>query len=240
MSWNVQGKVGLITGASSALGREVTRRLALQHGLRIACVSRRSTIEALPDNCTSFQADVTKSTECDALLKAVRQDLGPVAIVVSCAGTTLNKLHVRTTDEDYNFIMDTNLRGALNISRSALRYGGMVQLGDGSMLFTGSAVGESGNEGQVLYGASKAALGGAVRCLAKEYGAKNIRFNVVAPGLIEGPGMGTTLTDAQRAQWRQLTALKRLATVGDVADVIVSTLLSTYVTGKTIIVDGGV
>nr|AGU68100.1 3-oxoacyl-acyl-carrier-protein reductase [Angomonas desouzai] len=236
----MSGKVGLLTGSTSALGRAVARRLTQQHHLSLACVSRRvQPIEALPAGCHPFQADLQSSEQCDALCKLVKDQLGPISVMVNCAGVTQNKLHVRTNDQDYDLVFNTNVRGGLNITKSALRHGGLLQCGDGSVIHVGSVVGLHGNAGQVLYSASKAALSASARSWAKEYGAKNIRFNVVAPGLIDGEGMGQTLSEAQRESWRKDCPLGRLATVEDVADVIVSVLQCSFVNGQTISVDGG-
>lgn len=239
MPWNVSGKVGVITGASCGLGREITKRLATNHRMKLACVSRRDFAADLPEGCRGFKADIQNSKDCDQLLKLVRKEMGSVSVLVNCAGVTQNKIHAMSSDADYDLVMNTNVRGAFNVTRAALRHGGLLQVGEGSVVHIGSTVGLTGNKGQVLYAASKAALSAASKSWAKEYGAKNIRFNVVAPGLIEGSGMGETLSDAQREEWRQSCPLGRLATVEDVADVVVAALLSSYVNGQTIAVDGG-
>ncbi|CAD2221555.1 KR domain/NAD dependent epimerase/dehydratase family/short chain dehydrogenase/Enoyl-(Acyl carrier protein) reductase, putative [Angomonas deanei] len=238
MPWALAGRVGVVTGSSSALGKAITHRLAQQHSMKVACVSRQS-LSDLPPNCFPFQADLTQADQCDTLCKTVKAQLGTISVLVNCAGVTQNKLHVRSTTEDYDFIFDTNVKGGLNITKSVLRHGGLLPAGDGCIVQIGSVVGLHGNGGQVLYGASKAALSSAVRSWTKEYGSKNIRFNVVAPGLIDGEGMGQTLTAAQREKWQAECPLGRLATVEDVADVVVSLLQCSFVSGQTISVDGG-
>nr|AGU68124.1 3-oxoacyl-acyl-carrier-protein reductase [Strigomonas oncopelti] len=240
MPWCVSGKVGVVTGASCALGREITRRLAASHHMKLACVSRRDFAADLPEGCRGFKADIQSAKDCDQLLRLVRKEMGAVSVVVNCAGVTQNKIHAMSSDADYDFVMNTNVRGAFNVTRAALRHGGLLQAGEGSVVHIGSTVGLTGNKGQVLYAASKAALSAASKSWAKEYGAKNIRFNVVAPGLIDGGGMGETLSDAQREAWRQSCPLGRLATVDDVAEMVVAALLSSYLNGQTIVLDGGV
>ncbi|CCW63600.1 unnamed protein product [Phytomonas sp. EM1] len=240
MSWDVSGKVGVITGASCSLGREIVNRLALRHHMKLACVSRNPFATPLPVNCNAFRADITQSNDCNNLFKSIQEQLGDVSVVVNCAGITLNKLFLLNTDRDYDLVIKTNLIGSLNVTRAALRYGGLLKMQDCSVLFVGSVVGVTGNEGQVLYSATKAALLGAAKSLGKEYGSKNIRFNVVAPGLLEGEGMSRTLTEAQCEAWRRASPLGRLATASEVSDVVVSTILSPYITGQTIIVDGGI
>lgn len=239
MPWNVEGRVGVVVGASCALGKEVARRLALEHRMKLACVSRKPFAFALPEQCKAFQANVCSGGDCDALFKSISTELGPVSLVVNCAGVTLSKVHLRCTDQDYDFVMNTNLRGALNVTKSALRHGGLLKLQDGSVVHIGSVVGVTGNEGQVIYSASKAALSGAVKSWAKEYGVRNTRFNVVAPGLIDGEGMGAELSPEQRELWKKACPLGRLAKVDEVADVVVTVALSPYINGQTISVDGG-
>ncbi|KPI89886.1 3-oxoacyl-(acyl-carrier protein) reductase-like protein [Leptomonas seymouri] len=239
MVWHVEGKVGVITGASCALGREIAQRLTAQHRMKMACVSRKAFTTPLPVGCTPFKADISRSDDCDALLRNVKMELGPVSLLINCAGVTQNKIYLRSTDADYDAIMDTNLRGALQVTRAALRHGGLLQTQDGSVLHIGSIAGVVGNEGQVLYSASKAALTGATKSWAREYGARNIRFNVVAPGLIEGNGMATSLTEEQRQRWRDACPLKRLATVTEVADIVLAVVLCPYISSQTISVDGG-
>lgn len=135
-------------------------------------------------------------------MRAITSTLGGVSLFIHAAGCNTNKLLVRCTDEDYDTVMNTNVRGAVNMTRAVLRYGGMLlplppASDDGvrgprrdsgkSVLYIGSVVGSMGNTGQVLYAASKAALSGMTRSLAQEYSGKDIRFNVVAPGLICAP-----------------------------------------------------
>ena len=141
MVWNVEGKVGVITGASCALGREITQRLAAQHRMKIACVSRKTWTTPLPTGCTAFQADISHSDDCDALLRRVKAELGPVSLLINCAGVTLSRMHMRCTDADYDAVMNTNLRGALQVTRAALRHGGLLQTQDGSVLHIGSVAG---------------------------------------------------------------------------------------------------
>ncbi|EKG05423.1 3-oxoacyl-ACP reductase, putative [Trypanosoma cruzi] len=239
MPWCLEGRVGVVTGASSAIGRQVAARLYNEHRMRLACVSRRDLTALVPPECTCLKADLLSSSDAEAVMKSVQRALGPVSLLVNCAGVTLNKIHLRCTDDDYDAIMNVNLRGALSITRAALRHGGMLREGDGCVLHVGSVVGSLGNEGQVIYSASKAALSGAVKSWAREYGLKNLRFNVIAPGLIDGEGMGLTLSEEQREWWRTRCPMGRLATVEDVTDAIIGVSLCRFISGQTIHVDGG-
>ncbi|ORC83405.1 putative 3-oxoacyl-ACP reductase [Trypanosoma theileri] len=239
MPWNLEGRVGVVTGASSAIGRVVAARLLTQHRMQLVCVSRRDLTGLVAPECSCLKADLTVSSECDALMKSVRTSHGPVSLLVNCAGVTLSKMHVHCTDDDYDAVMNVNVRGALQITRSALRHGGMLKTGDGCVIHIGSVVGSVGNEGQVVYAASKAALGGAVKSWAREYGSKGLRFNVIAPGLVDGPGMGAALTEAQREAWRKRSSMGRLATAEDIADAVIGISGCCFINGQTICVDGG-
>ncbi|KAG8347790.1 KR domain [Trypanosoma vivax] len=239
MPWDLRGRVGVITGASSAIGKQVATRLIKEHGMRLACVSRGQLDGLFPPECCLLKGDISNSADCDAVAKSVRELFGPVALLVNCAGVTSSKLHVYCTENDYDAIMDVNLRGALQVTRSILRHGGMLQGGDGCVVHIGSLVGCMGNSGQVLYSASKAALSGAVKSWAREYGRNNLRFNVVAPALIEGTGMCTELHEKQRAEWQQRCPLGRLGTVEDVADAVIGIARCRFISGQTINVDGG-
>lgn len=198
----------------------------------------------LPHKSRCFTADITGYHACQTLFQHVHDTLGPVSLVVNCAGVTLSKVFLRCSEEDYNRVMDLNLRGAVYLTQAALRYGGLrspsvMESGGGGVVLVGSVAGTRGNEGQVLYSASKAALSGVVQSLAKEYGSKKLRFNVVAPGLIAETPMAQALSEAQREAWGRQTTLGRCATVEEVAQVVVNVGLSSFISGQTIEVNGG-
>eukprot|EP00796_Vickermania_ingenoplastis_P010291 gene10291-7193_t len=257
--WSVKGKVAVVTGASGVLGKAIGERLALQHGAVVALVSHSRPIEALPcsGNLTSdkkstgsrttlsevksaaFQCDIRSREACGSLFQRIASSLGPTALLINCAGATQSKIFLRTSEEDYDQVMDLNLRGALNVIQAAMRYGGLRSpsiegSGGGSVVLLGSVAGTRGNEGQVLYCAAKAALSGAVQSLAREYGSKQLRFNVVAPGLIQGTPMWAGLNEAQRSAWVRQSTLGRCATVEEVAEAVIAIALSSFISGKTI------
>lgn len=248
---SMRGKVAVVTGASGALGRAVAERLVRGHGASVALISHSRPVPLenfVPQASTpppvAFQCDVTNAALCQELFRKISRKLGPTALVVHCSGVTLSKVFLRCSEIDYDSVMNVNLRGALNVSQAALRYGGLMSKeveasGGGSVVLLGSVVGTRGNEGQVLYSASKAALSGAVMSLAKEYGSKKVRFNVVAPGLIEGTEMCTKLSDAQRDGFVRMSALQRCAKVEEVADAVLAVGLSTFINGTTVEVTGG-
>lgn len=270
----------MVTGASGALGGAITRALVSQHGAVVGAVSctrpaaacdspaaaAAATASNMPGRAVGFHCDIRDPHACQALFEQVKSTLGPVSLVVHCAGSTLNKLFLRSTAEDYRAVFDTNVLGAMNVTQAALRYGGLrdvdrranntaasaTRIGmDGgddaqesepcfkSVVLLGSVAGTRGSEGQVLYSAAKASLSGMVQSLTREYAGKGIRFNVVAPGLIEGTDMFAALSPAQQDAWRRQSALRRCASVEEVAGAVLHTGLASYINGQTITVDGG-
>lgn len=250
----MKNKVAVVTGASGALGRAVAERLALRHGALVGVVSHSQPPPKISSSfqTAGFQCDITDSKSCQDLFRNVRSVFHekPVSLVVNCAGITLSKVFLRCSPEDYDRVLNLNLRGALNIVQAALRHGGLLQLQTsapdfekhevgGSVVLVGSVVGTRGNEGQVLYSAAKSALSGVAKSLAKEYGQKQLRFNVVAPGLLAGTPMCDSLSPAQREAFVKQCTLKRLGTVDEVADTIIAVGMSSFLSGQTIEVDGG-
>lgn len=257
----MKNKVAVVTGASGALGRAVAERLALRHGALVGVVSHSQPPPKISSSSeisssfqtAGFQCDITDSKACQDLFRNVRLAFHekPVSLVVNCAGITLSKIFLRCSSEDYDRVLNLNLRGALNVVQAALRHGGLLQLQTGapnfekhevggSVVLVGSVVGTRGNEGQVLYSASKSALSGVVKSLAKEYGEKQIRFNVVAPGLLEGTPMSDSLSPAQREAFVKQCTLERLGTVDEVADTIIAVGMSRFLSGQTIELAGGI
>lgn len=224
-----------MTGSSSLVGGRISQRLA-QAGMKVVGLSRRNVVD------TSFShviADVTNESECVDAIKQIHATHGRLDLVVHCAGVTQNKLLVRSSHVDFDRMLSVNLHGAMNITRAALKHGGMLSAKDGCFLFIGSAVGSHGNAGQVAYGASKGALEAAMKCLSKEYGGSNVRFNVIAPGLIDAPGMRDTISREQQEMWKDRSCLKRLASPDDLADLVIGLSDCALLTGQTIVLDGG-
>jgi 3-oxoacyl-[acyl-carrier protein] reductase len=186
-------------------------------------------------------ADITNAEDCKRIIKTAVDvgSHGHVDLLVNCAGITKDAIFATSSDADFEELWKTNVLGPLRLTRLALRQGKMLSKKDGAVVFVGSVVARTGNQGQVGYGATKAALEGATVSLSKEYGGSNIRFNVVAPGLVEGTGMHNALDKKTRDAFMEKTALRRLATVAEVAEAVVMTAQAQYVTGSVIRVDGG-
>jgi 3-oxoacyl-[acyl-carrier protein] reductase len=199
-------------------------------------------VQSIPSRAVPIVCNTSSLTSIDEMVRRVAaeslaQQL-PLSGVVFAGGTTLNKLFLRTSDEDINEMMENNLLVPLRVVRSVLKHSKMVTNRQGCFVALSSVVGEQGNAGQTAYCASKAALDGSFRALAKEYGNRNIRFNLVAPGLIEST-MAAELNADQQETWKAAASLRRLGTPDEVAQVVVSVLDMTFVTGQTIRVCGG-
>mgnify|MGYP001244519948 CR=1 FL=1 len=186
-------KVALITGSSGALGRAIAERLA-EDGFDLALHYRRGKQEAekLARSLSSggitaraYQADICKPTEVQRLVTQVENELGPIAVVVNNAGLVRDKTLQKLTDEDWDEVLDTNLRGAFHICRSVIP--SLSSRKEGRIINISSIVGAMGNFGQANYAASKAGLIGMTKSLAKELARDRITVNAICPGFMDTP-----------------------------------------------------
>ena len=195
-------------------------------------------IEEAGGEALAIQGDVAHADQVNALLDATLERFGRVDILVNNAGITRDKLILRMTEEDWDAVLDTNLKGAFLCAKAVAPR--MLKQRSGVIVNVGSVVGKVGGAGQVNYSASKAGLVGLTKSLAKELGSRNIRVNAVAPGFIE-TDMTQVLKEEQRESVVKLVPLGRLGAGEDVANVV--TFLCTdgaaYIQGEVISVDGG-
>jgi 3-oxoacyl-[acyl-carrier protein] reductase len=237
-------KAYIVTGASGAIGREVVSRLVAQGSPVIACTRSIVTVEAMSRDVLGtivVPARAEAKVVDAAVLEATRLAAAGgarVAGLLACGGATANQLMLRSSDELFEEMLEANFMSTMRLTRSVLRHSDLLKTKDGVFVGLSSVVASRGNAGQVAYAASKAALEGAYRSLAKEYGPRGVRFVVVAPGLIESPMAATAGTAAQE-DWVARTSLKRLGRPDEVAEAIVGVVGMRYFTGEVLTVAGG-
>jgi 3-oxoacyl-[acyl-carrier protein] reductase len=226
----LDGKLALVTGASRGIGRAIAEELARQG----AKVVGTATTEEGAKKINGRVLDVRNAGQCDALVK----ELGDVAILVNNAGITRDNLALRLKDEDWDAVIDTNLRAVFRLSRAVLR--GMMKARWGRIINVTSVVGATGNAGQANYAAAKAGVVGMTKSLARELGSRNITVNCVAPGFID-TDMTRALPEESRNALLSQIPLGRLGTAAEVAAAVayLASPAAGYVTGSVLHVNGG-
>jgi len=242
MKIDLVGKNALVTGSTRGIGRAIAESLA-GAGARVAIVGRdqaraAEAAAAIGTDARGFGADVGDPASVVALIAAVETEFGQIDILVNNAGLTRDNILFRIKDDDWDAVLDANLRGAFVAIRAVAR--GMIKRRWGRIINIASVVGITGNKGQANYAASKAGLIGLTKSVAKELGSRNVLVNAVAPGFIE-TDMTAAMTPEARAGLSGQIPLERLGTPQDVAGVVtfLSSDLAAYITGQTIVVDGG-
>jgi 3-oxoacyl-[acyl-carrier protein] reductase len=245
LSIDLEGRVALVTGASRGIGRAIALGLA-QAGARVfgtatsaAGAEQIDTLAGGPAGpIRGLVLDVTDAAAQQAALARVEGEAGPVAILVNNAGITRDNLALRMKDEEWDSVIDTNLKAVFQLSRAVLR--GMMKARYGRLINITSVVGVSGNAGQANYAAAKAGVGGLTRALAREVASRGITVNCVAPGFID-TDMTRALAEAQRSALLETIPAGRLGTVEEVAGAVafLASAQAAYVTGTTLHVNGG-
>jgi len=241
-----KGRAAIVTGGSRGIGRAIARELASRGASVVFSFTRSremadqlvAEIEREGGRALGCQADVTDFAAAEAMVKSVKSEFGSVDYLVNNAGITRDKLIMMMTQEDWDSVIDTNLKGVFNITKHAVSV--MVRQRRGAILNIASISGVVGMAGQTNYSASKAGLIGFTKALAKEVGRRNITVNALALGLIE-TDMTAALPDEYKQKMLEQIPLGRYGTVEEVARVAAFLLSddARYITGQVIQADGG-
>ncbi len=245
MELNLEGKVAIVTGASRGIGAAIADTLAAA-GARVAGTATSEAgaaaiterLQAISTDSRGYVLDVNDADGASDLVKAVTDELGAPTVLVNNAGITRDQILMRMKDDDWDAIMDTNLRSVFRLSKACLR--GMMKARGGRIISIASVVGATGNPGQSNYAAAKAGMVGFSKSLAQEIASRNITVNVVAPGFID-TDMTQALDEAQREKLKAGIPLQRLGAPGDIAAAVLflASDQGAYITGQTLHVNGG-
>ena len=242
----LEGKVVIITGASRGIGKGIAEVFA-QNGANVAFTYSSSSssaeeletqLNALGVKAKGYQSNAADYDESQKLVENVLADFGTIDVLINNAGVTKDNLLMRMSEEDFDKVIEINLKSVFNMTKAVQKT--MLKNRNGSIINMSSVVGVKGNAGQANYAASKAGMIGFTKSIALELGSRNIRCNAIAPGFIETE-MTAKLNEDVVKGWREGIPLKRGGTPEDVANVCVflASNLSAYVTGQVINVDGG-
>ena len=245
MSQNFEGQVALVTGASRGIGAAIADTLAQRGATVIGTATSPAGADAISERLSALGTggagrvlDVNESGAAEALVKTITGEVGAPVILVNNAGITCDQLLMRMKDEDWDTVLETNLRSVFRMSKACLR--GMMKARFGRVINIASVVGTTGNPGQANYAAAKAGMVGFSKSMAREVASRNITVNVVAPGFID-TDMTRALNDDQREALMQDIPLGRLGTPEDIAEAVVYLASDGggYLTGQTLHVNGG-
>jgi 3-oxoacyl-[acyl-carrier protein] reductase len=245
LTTDLSGQIALVTGASRGLGRAIAQGLA-RCGARVACVARSadklaetvSLITAAGGAAQAFSCDVTSGESVQKLVESLAEEWGGLQILVNNAGITRDTLLPRMQDDQWDEVINTNLRGTFLFTRAATRP--MMSARYGRIVNIASVSGLMGNPGQANYSASKAGMIGFTRTVARELASRNITVNALAPGFIETE-MTQALGDALQDEVKKRVPAKRLGRPEEVADAVLylASRAASYVTGQVLTIDGG-
>lgn len=242
----LENKVVLITGGTRGIGKGICEVFAAQ-GANVAFTFRSSTSQAQEVEkelaakgikAKGFQSDAADFSSAEKLISDVVAEFGQIDVLINNAGITRDNLLMRMTEDQWDQVIDTNLKSVFNLSKFIARP--MMKQRGGSIINISSVVGVNGNAGQSNYAASKAGVFGFTKSMAKELGSRNIRVNAIAPGFIETE-MTAELDEKVLQQWKEVIPLKRAGTTDDVANacLFLASDMSSYISGQTLLVDGG-
>ena len=242
----LKGRVALITGAAQGIGKSVALLLA-QNGADIVvsdinfekAEETAKEIESIGSKAIAIKVDVANLKDVERMVESILEKFGKIDILVNNAGITRDKLILRMTEEDWDVVLNVNLRGTFNCTKAVVRH--MAKQRSGKIVSIASVVGEMGNAGQVNYSASKAGVIGLTKTIAREFAQRRINVNAIAPGYIETP-MTEVLPEKVKEELKRLIPMERLGKPEDVAEAVLFLVSeeSNYITGQVLNVNGGI
>jgi len=242
----LQGKVALVTGAAQGIGRAIALLLA-QKGADIVvsdinlekAEEAAKEIEALGRRAMAIKVNVADANDVEHMVGTILEKFGQIDILVNNAGIARDKLILRMTEEDWDAVLNVNLKGTFNCTKAVIRH--MSKQRKGKIVNIASVVGEMGNAGQANYSASKAGVIGLTKTIAREFAQRGINVNAIAPGYIETP-MTDALPEKVKDGLRRMIPMERLGRPKDVAEAVLFLVseASSYITGQVLNVNGGI
>ncbi|MEC9273723.1 MAG: 3-oxoacyl-[acyl-carrier-protein] reductase [Candidatus Neomarinimicrobiota bacterium] len=243
---DLSDKIALVTGASRGIGQSISMILA-QNGAHVVCVSRNvNDVQSVADkithqkfNASAVSCDISDSNNVTELVKDIIEKHGRIDILINNAGITRDNLLMRMSEDDWNEVINVNLKAAFTAIKAASR--SMIKQRSGRIINISSVVGLIGNAGQVNYAASKAGLIGMTKSVAREFASRGITANCIAPGYVETE-MTNKLTDEVKSSLNEQIPLGRIGNVEDIAYAVafLASDEASYITGQTLAVDGGI
>ena len=243
---DLSDKIALVTGASRGIGQSISMILA-QNGAHVVCVSRNiNDVQSVADkithqkfNASAVSCDISDSNNVTELVKDIIEKHGRIDILINNAGITRDNLLMRMSEDDWNEVVNVNLKAAFTAIKAASR--SMIKQRSGRIINISSVVGLIGNAGQVNYAASKAGLIGMTKSVAREFASRGITANCIAPGYVETE-MTNKLTDKVKSSLNEQIPLGRIGNVEDIAYAVafLASDEASYITGQTLAVDGGI
>lgn len=242
MTLGLKDKVAIVTGGTAGIGRGIAKRLHAQ-GAKVAIIGTNperghEVVQELQENALFYPCNAANTQEVEETVKTIVSHWGRVDILINNAGITRDQLLLKMSEEDWDQVMATNVKSCYNFSKACTRP--MMKARFGRIINISSVIGLIGNAGQANYAASKAAMIGFSKALAKELASRNILVNCVAPGFIETK-MTDAMTDAQKEITLSQIPLNRMGSTDDIANAVLflASDFASYITGQVITVDGG-